>query len=206
MNEHTTAQQAWQQLVDGNQRYASGSPAYPQQDAARRESLAGGQQPTAVVFGCGDSRVPVELLFDQGLGDVFVVRTAGQALDDAVLGSLEFGVEPLQVPLLVVLGHSSCGAVGAAMAAAETGEFPSGHVRAIAEKVLPTVLQCRSRGETDYRAVVDAHVRATIDLLLEQSPMIKDAVDSGRLALVGATYQLEDGLVAPVATVGDVTA
>jgi carbonic anhydrase len=204
MSAQVTPQEAWDRLVEGNKRFASGKPTHPHQDAALRTELASGQQPPAVVFGCGDSRVPCETVFDQGLGDVFAIRTAGQVLDEAVLGSLEFGVGPLQAPLLVVLGHSSCGAVGAARSAVETGAMPEGFVRIVAEKVIPTVLSCANRGITSYRDIVDEHVRVTVELLMSQSPLIREAVDSGRAAIVGATYQLEDGVVAPLMTVGDI--
>ena len=204
MTERVSPQQAWDQLVEGNRRFAQGRPERAHQDAARRSELTSGQQPDAVVFGCGDSRVPCETLFDQGFGDIFVVRTAGQVLDEAVLGSVEFGISPLQVPLIVVLGHSSCGAVGAARTAVETGRMPAGFVRVVAEKIVPTVLDCANRGITDYRAVVDAHTTATADLLMARSSLIRAAVEAGDTAIVCATYQLEDGVVAPVSVVGDV--
>ena len=199
-----TPQEAWDELVDGNRRFASGQPARAHQDAATLAALVSGQQPHSVIFGCGDSRVPCETLFDQGFGDVFVVRSAGEVLDEAVLGSLEFGIHVLDVPLLVVLGHSSCGAVGAARSAVENGEMPPGFVRAVAEKIIPTVLDCANRGITDYREVVDEHTKAVPAQLLVRSGLIRDAVESGRTAIVSATYQLEDGIVAPVSVVGDI--
>lgn len=204
MSNRITPQQAWDQLVEGNRNFAAGRSTHSHQDAARRAALVDGQQPNAVVFGCGDSRVPCETLFDQGLGDLFVVRSAGEVLDEAVLGSIEFGVSPLDVPLIVVLGHSLCGAVGAARSAVETGTLPGGFVRVVAEKIIPTVLDCRSRGITGYRQTVDEHTTVVAAQLLVQSGLIREAVEAGRTAIVSATYQLEDGVVAPVSTVGDV--
>jgi len=108
-------------LVEGNERYAQARLERPNQGADRRAVLAQGQHPFATIFGCSDSRVPVELVFDRGLGDLFVVRTAGHVVDRAVLGSIQFGVKELEVPLIMVLGHEGCGAVAAAVDAITRG-------------------------------------------------------------------------------------
>src|SRR6476646_8708606 len=113
---------AWKSLREGNERFVNDASIHPSQGIADRAKLVDGQHPTAVLFGCGDSRVAAEIIFDQGLGDMFVVRTAGHVLDDSVLGSIEFGVGVLDCPLIVVLGHDSCGAVSAAELAVRTGE------------------------------------------------------------------------------------
>ncbi len=110
----------------GNQRFVAGTPEHPNQDATRRAETAPSQQPFAVLFGCSDSRLAAEIIFDRGLGDLFVVRTAGHVMGPDVLGSIEFGVEVLGCPLVVILGHDSCGAVGAACAALEDGVTPTG--------------------------------------------------------------------------------
>ena len=102
---------AWQRLLEGNERFVSGDSMHPNQNASRRSELVNAQSPFAVIFGCADSRLAAEIIFDVGLGDVFVVRTAGHVIDDAVLGSLEYAVSALHVPLIVVLGHDNCGAV-----------------------------------------------------------------------------------------------
>ena len=120
----TTPVTAWKALKEGNERFVAGKPAHPSQSVAHRASLVAGQKPTAIIFGCSDSRAPAELMFDQGLGDVFVVRTAGQAIDAAVLGSIEYAVTALNVPLIVVLGHSGCGAVKATIGAVDDGAIP----------------------------------------------------------------------------------
>src|ERR1700721_3297447 len=120
---------AWKSLKEGNERFVAGQPEHPSQSVAHRASLTKGQNPTAALFGCGDSRGAAELIFDQGLGDMFVVRTAGHVVDSAVLGSIEFAVGVLGGPLSVVSGHDSCGAVKAAIGAIDDGAIPGGFVR-----------------------------------------------------------------------------
>ncbi|RNI21530.1 carbonic anhydrase [Flexivirga caeni] len=193
-----TPQQAWDQLVQGNARFVSGDALHPNQDLQRRHLLESGQRPTAVLFGCGDSRVASEIIFDQGLGDIFVVRTAGHIVDDAVLGSIEFGVAVLDVPLIVILGHQSCGAVAAAIDAAESGKMPPGYVRDIVVEVLPSVAAAQAAGACTPAEVGSRHVRATADLLLERSRIVHDAVERGELGIVGATYTLSDGLASVI--------
>ncbi|HEY7392870.1 MAG TPA: carbonic anhydrase [Bryobacteraceae bacterium] len=131
-----TADTALTRLLDGNQRYARHKERHPDQSAARQKELAGGQHPFAVILGCADSRVPPELLFDQGLGDLFVIRVAGNIVDDAVLGSIEYAVEHLGTKLILVLGHENCGAVSAAV---EGGEA-AGHLRAVGTAIQPSVV------------------------------------------------------------------
>src|SRR6201991_1208177 len=126
---NTSPVTAWKALKEGNERFVAGEPEHPSQGVEHRASLTAAQKPTAVVFGCGDSRVAAELIFDQGLGDMFVVRTAGHVIDSAVLGSLEFAVGALGVSVIVILGHDSCGAVKATLAALDDGALPGGYVR-----------------------------------------------------------------------------
>ncbi|WP_037625545.1 carbonic anhydrase [Streptomyces aureus] len=121
-----TPRDAFDLLMAGNQRFVSGTPEHPNQDATRRTEIAPSQQPFAVLFGCSDSRLAAEIIFDRGLGDLFVVRTAGHVAGTEVLGSIEFGVSVLNAPLVVVLGHDSCGAVAAARSALENGQTPGG--------------------------------------------------------------------------------
>lgn len=149
--------EAWRQLQAGNTRFVEDRMEHPSQGARRRAELATDQHPYAVLFGCSDSRVAAEIIFDQGLGDLFVVRTAGHVLDTTVIGSIEYGVDILGTPLVVVLGHDQCGAVGAAANALLTGKMPTGFVRAIADRVIPSLL---TRATLDAepapgRAVVD---------------------------------------------------
>ena len=127
----------WQRLLAGNRRFAAGRPRHPHQDPAYRESLVEAQHPIACVLGCADSRVPAELLFDQGLGDLFTVRAVGEVLDDAVVGSIEYAVEHLHAPLVVVLGHSGCGAVKAAIALTRGESEVTGAVDTVARAIEP---------------------------------------------------------------------
>ena len=144
---------AWKALKEGNERFVAGTPAHPSQSIADRARLAAGQKPTAVVFGCADSRVAAEIIFDQGLGDMFVVRTAGHVIDSAVLGSVEYAVTVLNVPLIAVLGHDSCGAVKATLEALDGGVMPGGYVRDIVERITPSVMQGRHDGSDPHRRV-----------------------------------------------------
>ncbi|HRW19370.1 MAG TPA: carbonic anhydrase [Dermatophilaceae bacterium] len=189
-------------LAAGNARFMAGERHHPNQDVQFRAKLAGKQQPFALFFGCADSRVAAEIIFDQGLGDLFVVRTAGHVVDIAVLGSMEFGVDVLGIPLIVVLGHDSCGAVRAGKAAVEDGEMPSGYVRDIVERVTPSVLAARRAGHTSTDHIEAEHVRQTAALLAERSRTIAEAIDTGSLGIVGATYDLRVGQARVVTAIG----
>ncbi|WP_022873280.1 carbonic anhydrase [Nesterenkonia alba] len=198
-----TPAEAWQLLREGNARFVSGDVAHPNQNAARRSSLTESQNPMAVIFGCSDSRLAAEIIFDVGLGDVFVVRTAGQVIDDAVLGSLEFSVESLRVPLIVVLGHDSCGAVTAAVESARSGDMPEGYVRGLVERILPSVLAAQRAGIEEVNLTVEEHVKQTAARLTNHSRVLHEAVETGRTAVVGVTYRLAEGRADPVTTIGD---
>ncbi|GER23851.1 carbonic anhydrase 2 [Zafaria cholistanensis] len=188
-----TPAQAWRRLREGNDRFVSGNSAHPNQDASRRQSLAGQQNPFAVIFGCSDSRLAAEIIFDVGLGDVFVVRTAGHVIDDAVLGSLEYSVAVLNVPLIIVLGHDSCGAVSATVDAFETGAMPPGFIRDLVERITPSVITAHRNGVQDVNGNVVEHVQQTTQRLVDASKIISAAVDGGRTAVIGATYRLAEG-------------
>lgn len=183
-----TAADALSELLEGNRRFVGGSRLHPHQDAERRAALAQAQAPFAVVFGCSDSRMAAEIIFDRGLGDLFVVRTAGHTIGPEVLGSVEYAIRVLNTPLVVVLGHDSCGAVGASRDAVVTGRMPSGHLRAVAEAIAPSVHDARRRDGDDVGVdeIVDVHVRRTIDLLREEFP---------GTAMVGMSYRLGPGVV-----------
>jgi carbonic anhydrase len=201
---NTSPVTAWKSLKEGNERFVTGKPQHPSQSVAHRATLAAGQKPTAVVFGCADSRVAAELIFDQGLGDMFVVRTAGQAIDSAVLGSIEFAVTVLNVPLIVVLGHDSCGAVKAALSALDEGVIPGGFVRDVVERVAPSILMGRRDGLSRVDEFEERHVRETVAQLLERSTAIAERVAARTLAVAGLTYHLADGRAALVDRVGDI--
>ncbi|MGH3543092.1 MAG: carbonic anhydrase [Mycobacterium sp.] len=195
---------AWKALKEGNERFVAGEPEHPSQSVEHRASLADAQQPTAVVFGCGDSRVAAEIIFDQGLGDMFVVRTAGHVIDSAVLGSIEYGVTVLDVPLIVVLGHDSCGAVKATLAALDDGVLPGGYVRDLVERVTPSILLGRREGLTRVDEFEARHVTETGAQLLTRSAAIAERVAAGTLAIVGVTYHLADGRAVLRDAIGDI--
>ncbi|MGV0715156.1 carbonic anhydrase [Mycolicibacterium sp. XJ662] len=201
---HTSPVTAWKALKEGNERFVAGKPVHPSQGIEHRTSLAETQTPTAVVFGCGDSRVAAELIFDQGLGDMFVVRTAGHVIDAAVLGSVEYAVAVLDVPLIVVLGHDSCGAVKATLSALDDGVVPGGYVRDIVERVMPSILLGRRDGLTRVDEFEARHVIETGAQLMARSTTISDGVAAGTLAIVGATYHLADGRVGLRDHLGDI--
>ncbi|MEU2184572.1 carbonic anhydrase [Streptomyces thermolilacinus] len=197
-----TPRDAFELLMAGNQRFVSGAPEHPNQDAARRTETAPAQQPFAVLFGCSDSRLAAEIIFDRGLGDLFVVRTAGHVAGTEVLGSIEFGVSVLNAPLVVVLGHDSCGAVAAACSALRDGQTPGGFVRDVVERVTPSVLAARAAGRETPEEVLAEHIEHTVDLLLERSRVLAERVTAGRLGVVGMSYRLADGSAQLVAARG----
>ena len=196
---------ALEALLAGNGRFVAGTPGHPNQDAARRAELAPGQEPFAVVLGCSDSRLAAEIIFDQGLGDMFVVRTAGHVLGSEVLGSVEYATTVLGSRLVVVLGHDSCGAVAAARAAVEDGFTANGFVRDVVERVTPSVLAARAAGLTKDSDIIDEHIRHTVSLLLERSRVLSEQVEAGEVAVVGLGYDLADGSARIVASHGAVS-
>jgi carbonic anhydrase len=200
----TSPAQAWMALKQGNQRFVAGRPEHPSQSIEHRASLAVAQRPTAVLFGCADSRVAAEIIFDQGLGDMFVVRTAGQVIDSAVLGSIEYAVTVLDVPLIAVLGHDSCGAVQATLDALGEGQVPGGFVRDIVERVTPSIMLGRREGLTRVDEFETRHVIETGTQLLARSSAIASRVERGELAIVGLTYRLADGRVTLRERLGDI--
>jgi carbonic anhydrase len=195
---------AWKALKEGNERFVAGKPEHPSQSIEHRASLAGGQKPTAVLFGCADSRVAAEIIFDQGLGDMFVVRTAGHVIDSAVLGSVEYAVTVLNVPLVVVLGHDSCGAVKATLTAIDDGVVPGGYVRDVVERVTPSILLGRRDGLSRVDEFEARHVVETVTQLRARSTAIAERLDAGSLAIVGVTYQLADGRAVLRQHLGDI--
>ncbi|HNM86114.1 MAG: carbonic anhydrase [Mycobacterium sp.] len=201
---NTSPLTAWKALKEGNERFVAGRPEHPSQSIEHRASLAAEQRPIAVVFGCADSRVAAEIIFDQGLGDMFVVRTAGHVIDSAVLGSIEYAVVVLNVPLIVVLGHDSCGAVKAGLAALDDGAVPAGYVRDVVERVTPSILLGRRDGLSRVDEFEARHVIETGAQLMARSTAIAERVNAGTLAIAGVTYHLADGKAALRAHLGDI--
>ncbi|WP_010540172.1 carbonic anhydrase [Dietzia alimentaria] len=201
---HTNPISAWASLRDGNHRFVDCEMRHPSQNTQRREDLVAAQHPKAVLFGCSDSRVAAEIIFDQGLGDLFVIRTAGHIIDTAVLGSIEYAVHLLDTPLIVVLGHDNCGGVAAAVEALETGEIPPGFLRDVVEKVSPSILNGRREGLTTTDDFEARHILETGELLEQRSKIISERIDAGELAIVGVTYKLSDGRAYLRSVIGDV--
>ncbi|MPZ59689.1 MAG: carbonic anhydrase [Propionibacteriales bacterium] len=183
------------ELLAGNHRFVSGDRIHPNQDAERRTALADAQNPFAVVLGCSDSRLAAEIIFDRGLGDLFVVRTAGHVVSPEVLGSIEYAVTVLHTPLVVVLGHDSCGAVRATREAVSGDASPAGHLRSVVDAVAPSVRVAAERRIEDVDGIVDVHIGRTVELLRSRSDVIGAAVDSGNCAVVGMYYRLSAGRV-----------
>ena len=203
MTTYLTPALAWRRLREGNERFVNGETSHPNQDASRRSSLVENQHPFAVIFGCSDSRLAAEIIFDVGLGDVFVVRTAGQVIDDAVLGSLEYSIGVLGVPLIVILGHDSCGAVSATKSAVDTGQMPAGFIRDLVERITPSVLTSLRNDQTDVNDMVVEHVKQTSERLVDSSRVISDAIGSGKAAVIGLSYSLAEGRANLVSGIGD---
>jgi carbonic anhydrase len=188
-----SADEALKLLLAGNQRFVAGSLKSVTQDelAQRRAELAQGQKPFAIVVCCSDSRVGPEIVFDQELGNVFVVRTAGEVLDAAGIGSIEYAVAHLGSPLLVVLGHEHCGAVAAAVADAKE----PGHIASIVKAIRPAVARTRAEPGDPLQNAVRANVQDVAAQLRHMGPVISEAVKSGRLKVTGAVCSLTSGKV-----------
>ncbi len=187
--------EALARLMAGNGRYAAQRARRPNQTGRRRVEVAAGQHPFAIVLGCADSRVPPEIVFDQGLGDLFVVRVAGNIADDAAVGSLEYGVDHLGAPLILVLGHEGCGAVTAAIEAVEKGGDLPGHLGAVVGPIRAAVERARGRGGDLLDNAVRANVESVVDRLKASEPVLAAAAKAGRLKIVGGRYALRSGRV-----------
>jgi carbonic anhydrase len=179
-------------LKEGNGRYTSGNLQHPGQTAERRTELAKTQHPFAAIVSCSDSRVPPEIVFDQGLGDLFVVRVAGNVINDEGMGSIEYTVDHLGTRLILVLGHQSCGAVKAARETiAAKGKAP-GHIESLVTAIKPAV---EATAKDDLETTVKANVKNVVRALRSSTPILKAEVDSGKIQVVGGYYSLDTGAV-----------
>jgi len=186
-----TSEQAMKMLMDGNARFVSGNLTHPDQSPERRAEVLAGQHPFAVIVGCSDSRVPPEVIFDQGIGDLFVIRTAGEVMDNATLGSIEYAVEHLNVPLVLVLGHDSCGAVTAVVSG---GEAP-GHLSSLVEAITPAVEEARGMKGDLLNNSIDMNTKNIVEELKTTDPILSKAVKEGRLQIAPSRYHLASGVV-----------
>ncbi len=196
-----TAQEALTRLQEGNKRFVEGKSTYNSNDARRRNELVDGQTPFAIILGCSDSRVPAEIVFDQGLGDLFVIRIAGNIVAPSQIGSIEFAVETFQTPLVVVLGHTRCGAVAATLNQIRQPQASrSQHLRSIVERIRPAV-EPLSEIRTDLtpeqllERAIRSNIRMSVNQLRHGSSFLEEIHDSGSLWIVGAEYSLESGEV-----------
>ena len=186
-----TAESALAELKAGNAHHARHQYQHPHENATRQRELTSGQHPHAEILSCADSRVPPEIIFDQGLGDLFVVRVAGNVATDTELGSLEYGAEHLHIPLLVVLGHESCGAVTAAV----QGGPPEAHIAALVDLIKPAVDQSRGQPGDPVANAVRTNVENVVKQLRASNPLLSQLVAQGKLKIVGGVYSLKTGKV-----------
>ena len=181
-------------LVDlkaGNDHHAQHKYSHPHETLAWQQSLIAGQHPEAEILSCSDSRVPPEIIFDQGLGDLFVVRVAGNVATDAEVASLEYGAEHLNISLLIVLGHENCGAVTAAVQGAES----EGHIGTLMDLIKPAVEKTRGKPGNAVANAVQKNVELVVQQLRSSEPILSHLVAAGKLKIVGAVYSLETGRV-----------
>ncbi len=185
-------ERALAELIEGNARFAAGASVHPRQDASRRaEVLEKGQFPFAAIVSCSDSRVPPEIVFDQGLGDLFVLRTAGNLIDEVGAASIEYAVAHLGIPLVVVMGHSRCGAV----TAAAEGGAPHGRIAVIHAALGPAVLKAKESGGDVVETAARLSVLSSVDFIEGSEGALKTRVATGALRVAGAYYDLERGTV-----------
>lgn len=190
-----TPQEALEKLLEGNKRYASGKLIRPNQTSERRIAVAAKQSPFAIVLSCSDSRVVPEIAFDEGIGDLFVIRTAGNVSDDIVLGSIEYAVEELKVPLVMVMGHQNCGAVTAVV---KGGKLP-GHIFRIADAIKPAVEKVKDQPGDAVDNAVRSNVKMEVAELKKSEPILEEKIKDGKLMIVGGRYDLSTGLVEVIA-------
>jgi carbonic anhydrase len=186
---------SWEKLLEGNKRFVSENLSKKDFSLEKRKELLKGQKPYAVVVGCSDSRVPPEIIFDQGLGDIFVIRVAGNVLDRASLGSIEYAVEHLKTPLIVILGHTRCGAVHATIHSHGKAE---GNLQAIVEKIMPAVANAKkvAKSEEDLlNKAIEENVKLQKEFMLKNSKIINEYVRANKVQIVMAIYDLETGEV-----------
>lgn len=187
--------QALRRLLEGNERYVAAKQTYANGTAARRMEVAQAQRPVAAILGCADSRVPPEIVFDQGLGDLFVVRVAGNLVDEAGLGSLEYAVTQLEVPLVLVLGHTRCGAVAAAVASVEEGQDPPGHIISLTDAIRPAVKKAKGRPGDLLDSAIRTNIAEQVERLRVARPILGERVRLGQLKIAGGRYDLDTGQV-----------
>ena len=179
------------ELKAGNEHHVAHRYQHPHETMDRQRELVTGQHPHAEILSCSDSRVPPEIVFDQGLGDLFIIRVAGNVATDAEIGSLEYGAEHLHIPLLVVMGHESCGAVTAAV----EGNPPEGHIATLVTLIKPAVEATHAMPGDPVSNAVRANVEMVVKQLRSSTPILSELVAHGKLKIVGAVYSIKTGAV-----------
>lgn len=189
--EDNSAKSALERLIQGNQRYVTSTTVCHEDWTAKRSALLEGQKPFAVIIACSDSRVPPEIVFDQSLGDLFVVRVAGNVVDDFAIGSIEYGVDILGANLVLVLGHSNCGAVKAAL----KGMKFDNHIQEVLNAIQPAITATKSESGNLLEKAIKANVKIVEGKLKSSTPLLGKLMEKGRLRILGAYYDLESGKV-----------
>jgi carbonic anhydrase len=182
---------ALQELIEGNERYSSGKCIHPNQSAKHRIKVAETPHPFAIILSCSDSRVPPEIIFDCGIGDLFVIRVAGDTLNSEITGSIEYAVEYFGTKLIVVMGHKRCGAV---LAAIQGGEF-KGNIKSLVYVIQPAVEKARGETGDIVENAVNKNIEITVEGLKLSSPILKQGVLQGNLNIIGAYYDIDNGYV-----------
>jgi carbonic anhydrase len=191
MTNNSEIGQALQKLIEGNKRFTLSKQSHPNQNKERRQGLAKGQKPFAIIVGCSDSRVPPEIIFDQGLGDLFVIRVAGNIVDDVALGSIEYAVGHLGTQLIVVLGHSKCGAVTATV----QGGAVHGHVESIVQAIKPAIDAAKDLPGNLTDNTIKANARLVADQIQYSDPILSELARLDKITVVSAYYDIESGEV-----------
>jgi carbonic anhydrase len=187
-----SASEALKKLKEGNKRFVAGKLLHPNDSPERRAELYEAQNPFAIIFGCSDSRVPPELIFDQGLGDIFVIRVAAHVADQLSVASIEFAAKYFRIPLLVVMGHEQCGAIIAASSGKDLGE----NLNSLGSKIKPSIDAAKEKGDENLISrTIELNVRKTIEELPARSEIIKEFVNNRKLMITGAVYDMKSGEV-----------
>lgn len=194
----TMQESAWERLLEGNKRFANNKPISNVNVAEARKEAKSLHMPVAAILSCSDARVGPELIFDQGVGDLFVVRVAGNILNEDGIGSLEYAVQFLHAPLVLIMGHTKCGALEAFLKVLKKGDFLNGYIESLVLSVYPATKYLKDLSTATTSDLVAANVRAVKNKLLNSSQIIGERVKTGSLKVVGAVYDLETGLVTPL--------
>ena len=191
-SENLSAEKALEKLIKGNERFVKLAQKHPDEDKKRRKEMLKGQHPFVIILSCSDSRVPPELIFDQGIGDIFEIRNAGNVLDDHVIGSIEYAVMHCGVKLIVIMGHQDCGAIAATL----SGVSETKYIKSLEDSIQPAVEDCKKKGiEVNSDNVVKAHVMQDINELLEQDTELVKYMKEHDVQIIPAYYHLDTGKV-----------